>query len=47
MLILATAALFHVLAIHGMLWDGVLGAYMIALFLDAAILAFIAYCIWQ
>jgi hypothetical protein len=47
MLILATAVLFHVCAIHGVIWEGVGAAYMIALFLDAVLLAFLIYCIFK
>lgn len=46
MLILATTVLFHVCAKHGIIWEGIFAAWMIALFLDAAILAFTVYCIW-
>ena len=47
MLILASAVLFHVCAKHGIIWKGVGAAWMFAVILDAAILAFVAYCIWQ
>lgn len=43
MLILCTAVLFHVLAIHGATWSGVTGAYVMALPSDFALIAFLIY----
>lgn len=43
MLILATAVLARVLAKQGMLWEGVGAAYLLALILDAGLIAFLIY----
>lgn len=47
MIILTTAILFHVCAKHGMIWEGVAAAWIFAVFVDAALYAWISYCIFK
>ena len=43
MIILATSVLFHVCAVHGVMWEGVGAAWMLSAFMDAALIAFAIY----
>ncbi len=47
MIIIATAILFHVMAKHGAIWEGVTMAWMLAAMLDAALLAFLIWAKYQ
>lgn len=46
MIILSTTLLFHVLAKHGWIWEGVAAAWFFAMLADASLLAFLIYHIW-
>ena len=39
MIIIATAVLFHVMASHDVIWEGVTSAWILAAMIDAALLA--------
>jgi len=47
MIICSTALLFHVCAIHEVLWEGIGAAWMVAAFMDMMITLFLIYCIFK
>jgi len=47
MIILTTTLFLHVLAKHGILWEGAGAAWLLAAICDTGIYLFIAYCIWK
>ena len=47
MILAGTALLVHVLAKHGMLWEGAAAAWLMAAGLDTAILFFLIYSIFK
>jgi|GEM_PF-6557787 len=47
MIIIATAVLFHVMASHDVIWEGVTSAWILAAMIDAALLALFIWAKYQ
>lgn len=47
MTVIGLVLLFHICAKYGVIWNGVAVAWIFAMFIDAALYAWIVYCIFE